>query len=57
MILLGMEADRYQTQVVPDLQQRVFDQNVGLAGQVADAFARAQKVIEAGLLPTPEGKP
>ncbi|HET9781312.1 MAG TPA: hypothetical protein VFR33_05990 [Candidatus Dormibacteraeota bacterium] len=73
MILIGMEADRYQTQVVPDLQQRVFDltralkdlvgavgvegKNVGMAGQVADAFARAQKVIEAGLLPTPEGKP
>ena len=73
MILLGMDADRYQTQVIPDLQQRVFDltraltdlvgavgverKNGGLAGQVADALAGAQKVIEAGLPPTHGGKP
>jgi hypothetical protein len=73
MILLGMDADRYQTQVIPDLQQRVFDltralidlvgavhaerNNVALAGQVDGARARAEKVLEVGLLPTNGGKP
>jgi hypothetical protein len=67
MILLGMDADRYQTQVIPDLQQRVIDLTRALndlvvavgverkvggpAGQVAAALASAQKVIEAGLPP------
>ena len=73
MILLGMDADRYQTQVVPDLQQRVFDltralkdlvgavgadvKSAALSAQVAGARARAEKVLEAGLLPTNGGKP
>lgn len=73
MILLGMDADRYQTQVVPDLQQRVSDlaralkdlvgavgadgQNGALSRQVDGARARAEKVLEAGLLPTNGGKP
>jgi hypothetical protein len=73
MILLGMDADRYQTQVVPDLQQRVSDltralkdlvgavgaeeKNGALSRQVDGARARAEKVLEAGLLPTNGGKP
>lgn len=73
MILLGMDADRYQTQVVPDLQQRVFDltraledlvvaigaerKNGALSRQVDAARATAEKVLEAGLLPTNGGKP
>ena len=67
MILLGMHADRYQTQVVPDLQQRVFDltralkdllETVGaerkhgaLASQVDNACVRAQKVLDATISP------
>jgi hypothetical protein len=73
MILLGMDADRYQTQVVPDLQQRVSDltralkdlvgavgaerKNGALSPQVDGASTRVQKVLEAGLLPTNGGKP
>jgi hypothetical protein len=73
MILLGMDADRYQTQVIPDLQQRVGDltralkdlvgavgaarQNAALASQVDGASASAEKVLEAGLIPTNGGKP
>ena len=73
MILLGMDADRYQTQVVPDLQQRVSDltralkdlvgavgaegKNGAFSGQVDSARARAEKVLEAGLLPANGGKP
>lgn len=68
MVLLGMDADRYQTQVIPDLQQRVIDlmralndlvtavraerKDGGPVGEVADALDRAQKAIEAGLPPT-----
>jgi len=73
MILLGMDADRYQTQVVPDLQQRVFDltralgdlvgavategTNGPLSRQLDGAHATAKKVLEAGLLPTNGVKP
>jgi hypothetical protein len=73
MILLGMDADRYQTQVIPDLQQRVLDltralkdligavhaerSNGALAGQVDAARARAEKVLEIDLLPTNGGRP
>jgi hypothetical protein len=62
MILLGMDADRYQTQVVPDLQQRVSDlaralkdlvaavhaerKSGTLVEQVDSACIRAQKVLE-----------
>ena len=65
MILLGMDADRYQTQVVPDLQQTVSDltralkdlvaavcaerKSGNLAGQVDSACITAQKVLEAKL--------
>jgi hypothetical protein len=73
MILLGMDADRYQTQVVPDLQQRVSDlaralkelvEAVGVEGkngavsrQLHAARASAEKVLEADRLPTNGGKP
>jgi hypothetical protein len=72
MLLLGMDADRYQTQVVPDLQQRVIDltralkdlvravaaerKNPTLAGQADGACVRAQKVLEAAIPPTNAGK-
>jgi len=64
MILIGMDVDRYQTQVIPDLQQRVGDltralkdlvgavgvarSDPALASQVEGATARAQQVLEAG---------
>jgi hypothetical protein len=64
LILLGIDFDRYQTQVIPDLQQRVVDltraledllravgaarQNPALASQVNAASSKAQKVLEAG---------
>lgn len=68
MIMLGMDADRYQTQVIPDLQQRVLDltralrdvvaavgterNNGALAALVDSACARAQKVLDAGFPPS-----
>ena len=71
MIMLGMDADRYQTQVIPDLQQRVIDltralqdlvgaiaatrPNPGLGGDVLGASTRAQKVLEAEFSPTTRG--
>lgn len=73
MVLLGMDADRYQTQVVPDLQLRVSDltralkdlvvavatdgRNGTVSSQVDGARARAEKVLEAGLLSTAGAKP
>jgi hypothetical protein len=61
MILVGMDADRYQTQVIPDLQQRVGDltraledlvgavgaarQNPALASQLDAACSKAQKLL------------
>jgi len=61
MILIGMDFDRYQTQVIPDLQQRVGEltrgltdlvgaviaarQNPALAIHVDDSIGRAQKVL------------
>ena len=64
LILLGMDFDRYQTQVIPDLQQRVGElvraltdlvaavlaarQNPALGSHVDESIGRAQKV----LLPT-----
>ena len=61
LILLGVDFDRYQTQVIPDLQQRVGDltraltnlvgavlaarQNATLARHVDDSIGRAQKVL------------
>ena len=72
MILIGMDVDRYQTQVIPDLQQRVGEltralkelvralgvarQDPALAGQVEGASARAEQVLEAGLPNTKEGQ-
>ncbi len=72
MILIGMDVDRYQTQVIPDLQQRVGEltralkdlvgtvgaarQNPALASQVDGSSARAQKVLEAGLPQTNGGQ-
>jgi len=65
LILVGMDADRYQTQVVPDLQQRVgaltralkdlvdavgaARQNPALAGHLQGASAKARQVLEADL--------
>ena len=65
MILIGMDVDRYQTQVIPDLQQRVAEltrtlsdlvgavgtarHNPALAGLVEGASARAQLILDAGL--------
>jgi len=73
MILVGLDVDRYQTQVIPDLQQRVADltcalkdlivavraerKNGAIAWQVDSARARAEKVLDVGLLPTNGGKP
>ena len=72
MILVGMDVDRYQTQVIPDLQQRVGEltralkdlvgalgvarQDPALAGQVEGASARAEQVLEAGLPDTKGGQ-
>ena len=72
MILLGIDADRYQTQVIPDLQMRVAEltralkdilmaigsarPNADLAGQLGGAFARGQKVLEATSPPTNGGR-
>jgi len=69
LILLGMDFDRYQTQVIPDLQQRVGEltraltdlvanvlaarQNTALARHVDESIGRAQKV----LLPTAVADP
>jgi hypothetical protein len=67
LILLGMDLDRYQTQVIPDLQQRVGDlvgaltdlvgavlaarQNPALASHVDESIRRAQKVLARTLGP------
>jgi chemotaxis regulatin CheY-phosphate phosphatase CheZ len=72
MILIGMDVDRYQTQVIPDLQQRVGELtralkdlvravgaarlNPALASQVDGSTDRAQKVLEAGLPQTNGGQ-
>ena len=61
LILLGMDFDRYQTQVVPDLQQTVGEltraltdligavlaarQNPALASYVDESIGKAQKVL------------
>ena len=61
LILLGMDFDRYQTKVIPDLQHRVGEltraltnlvgavlaarQNAALASHVDDSIGRAQKVL------------
>jgi hypothetical protein len=67
LILLGMDFDRYQTQVIPDLQQRVGDltraltdlagavlaarQNPALASHVDESIGRAQKVLDPTAVP------
>ena len=67
LILLGMDLDRYQTQVIPDLQQRVGEltralsdlvaavlaarQNPALASRVDESIARAQEVLVPKALP------
>ena len=61
LILLGMDFDRYQTQVIPDLQHRVGEltraltdlieavlaarQNPAMASHADDWIGRAQKVL------------
>ena len=73
MILLGIDADRYQTQVIPDLQQRVFDltralqdlvgavgaerKNGAFTALVDGACVRAHKVLDVAIPPTNGGKP
>ena len=72
MILLGMDADRYQTQVIPDLQMRVAELTRALrdvlavvgharpsadfAGQLGGALARGQTVLDATSPPTNGGR-
>ncbi len=72
MILIGMDVDRYQTRVIPDLHTRIGEltralkdlvgavgaarQNPALAGQVHGASERAQKVLEAGVSQTNGGQ-
>ena len=71
MIPIEMDVDRYQTRLIPDLQQRVGDltralkdlvgavgvarQDPALASQVEGATATAQQVLEAGL-PNTKGR-
>jgi len=73
MLLTEMDVDRYQTQVIPDLQQRVADlslalrdlvgaigsarQNAALVRLVEDASSRAQHVLDAGQTYTKEAHP
>ena len=72
MILVEMDVDRYQTQVIPDLHQKVGDltralkdligaieaarKNPALATQVEDALSKARKVLEAGVPRTNGGQ-
>lgn len=72
MILVGMDVDRYQTQVIPDLQQRVGEltrslkdlvgavgaarQNPALASRVDGASSKAQMVLEDGIPRTNGGQ-
>ena len=67
LILIGMDFDRYQTQVIPDLQQRVGEltraltdlvgavlaarQNPALASHVEESIGRAQKVLVPAAVP------
>ena len=71
LILLGMDFDRYQTQVIPDLQQRVGEltraltdlvanvlaarQNTALARHVDESIGRAQKVLLPTVVPEATG--
>jgi len=71
MILLGMDFDRYQTQVVPDLQQRVGDltraltdligavlaarQDPALASHLDESIGKAQKVLVPTAVPAATG--
>jgi hypothetical protein len=68
MILLGMEVDRYQAQVIPDLQQRVSaltqalqdlvravrdaSRDPALATRVEAAAARAERSLDAAAAPS-----
>ena len=69
LVLLGMDFDRYQTQVVPDLQQRVGEltraltdligavlaarQNPALASHLDESIGKAQKVLVPTAVPAP----
>jgi len=71
LILLGMDFDRYQTQVIPDLQQRVGEltrvltdlvgavlaarQDPALASHVDESIGKAQKVLVPTAVPAATG--
>ena len=71
LILLGMDLDRYQTQVIPDLQLRVGDltgalrdlvgavlaarQTPALVSHVDESIGRAQKVLVPTAVPEATG--
>jgi len=71
LILLGMDFDRYQTQVVPDLQQRVGEltraltdllgavlaarQDPALASHLDESIGKAQKVLVPAAIPAATG--
>ena len=63
MILMKMDLDRYEAQLIPDLQQQVFDLTRALQGMVVaaddlslanreEALARARRVLASVLPPT-----
>lgn len=72
MILLGMDVDRYQTEMIPDLQEtvgrltralsdlvqavRAASRNQALAVDVETAAARAEQILEARILPAKGGQ-
>ena len=62
-MLMQIDLDRYEAQLIPDLQQRVFDLTRALKGMVAaaedlslanrdEALARARRVLASLLPPT-----
>jgi len=71
LILLGMDFDRYQTQVIPDLQQRVGEltrvltdlvgavlaarQDPALASHVDESIGKAHKVLVPTAVPAATG--
>lgn len=66
MVLMKMDLDRYEAQLIPDLQQAVFDLTRALKGLVAaaddlslanrdEALAHARRVLGASLTPATHG--
>ena len=63
MVLMKMDLDRYEAQLIPDLQQQVFDLTRALKGMVVaaedmspanrdEALARARRVLASVQPPT-----